>query len=155
MKNTKKLMIIIGFVFIFAGVALRVFPVRIPQQVTHDEIHGGSMGGSLGYWGKGETVPVNITVSGGDAQVNVYIKDPTRTVIYQDTITNNLNYEFTAETGGSYGLNLEITESESAKTLTIMQQRMWSRGPDITLIIAGIIIAVMAWTDFLKIIFPE
>jgi hypothetical protein len=148
-------MIVIGFVFIVAGLALRVSPVRIPQKTIYDVSYGGGRITSLGYWGNGETVPVTIIVSDGDAQVKFYIYDPTGTEVYQGTTTTSMNYEFTTENVGLYKLHFEILESEDAKTVTIMKQLMWSQGPDITLIVAGIIIVFVAWTDLLKFIFPE
>ena len=155
MKGTSKLLIVIGFVFVFVGVVLIFSPIRLPQTVSYDMGSGSHFGTAIGSWGKGERVVVNFTVSGGNEQIDFHIEDPTGTTIYNTSVKSRLDYEFTAELEGSYSLNFHNPESDPEKIITIAHQRMWSQGPDITLVSAGVIILFMVWIDFFKIIFPE
>jgi hypothetical protein len=155
MKGTSKLLIVIGFVFVFVGMALIFSPIRIPQEIAYDLSPGSHLGTAIGSWSKGEKIVVNFTVSGGDEQIEFHIEDPTGTTIYNTTVKSRLEYEFAAELEGSYSFNFHNPQTEPEKTLTMTHQRMWSQGPDITLVSAGIIILFMVWIDFFKIIFPE
>ena len=56
---------------------------------------------------------------------------------------------------GSYSLNFHNPQTEPEKIINITQQRMWSQGPNITIVSAGVIILFMVGVDFFKIIFPE
>jgi hypothetical protein len=157
MKNTSKLLIVIGFVFIAVGLALFFSPIRIPQATVHDmgPGPGSHFGMGFGVWEKGEKVAVNFTVSGGDEQIEFRIEDPSRTTIYNATVKHGLDYTFTAETEGSYSLEFQNLQSESGKTITITHQRIVTRGLDLTLIGAGVIIVIMIGLGLFKIVFPE
>jgi hypothetical protein len=157
MKNTSKLLIAIGFILIAVGLALFFSPIRIPQTAVHDMDPGpGShMGMGFGVWGEGEKVAVNFTVSGGDEQIDFRIEDPFRTTIYNEIVKHRLDYTFTAEIEGSYSIEFQNLQSDSGKTLTITRQRIVTRGLDLTLVGAGVIIVIMFGLGFFKIIFPE
>jgi hypothetical protein len=157
MKRTSKLVIVIGFVFVVVGLALFFSPIRLPQTTVHDmgPGPGSHFGTAFGVCGKDEKVAVNFTVSGGDEQINFHIEDPFRTTIYNETVKHRLDYTFTTEIEGSYSLNFHNLQSESGKTITITQQRIVTRGTDLTLVGAGVIIVIMVWVDFFKIVFPE
>jgi hypothetical protein len=156
MKNTSKLLIVIGFILIVVGLALFFSPIRIPQTAVHNMGPGsGSLGMGFGVWKKGEEVAVNFTVSGGDEQINFRIKDPSRTTIYNEIVKQRLNYTFTAETGGSYSIEFQNVQSDGEKTITITRQRIVTRGLDLTLVGAGVIIVIMFGLGLFKIIFPD
>jgi hypothetical protein len=157
MKKTSKLLIVIGFVFVFAGMTLYFSPIRLPQNVVYDvgPGPGSHLGMGFGVWGKGEKVAVNFTVSGGDEQIDFHIEDPLRTTIYNETVKNGLDYTFTTEIEGSYSLYFYNLQSESGKTITITHQRIVTQGLDITLIGSGVIIVIMFGLGLFKIIFPE
>ena len=156
MKNTSKLLIVIGFILIAVGLALFFSPIRMPQTGVHKMGPGsGTLGMGFGVWGKGEEVSVNFTVSGGDEQINFRIKDPSRTTIYDETVKQRLDYTFTAETGGSYSIEFQMLQSDYEKTITITCQRIVTRGLDLTLVGAGVIIVIMFGLGLFKLIFPE
>jgi hypothetical protein len=156
MKNASKLLIAIGFILIVVGLALFFSPIRMPQTGVYEMGPGsGSMGMGFGVWEEGEEVSVNFTVSGGDEQISFRLKDPSRTTIYNDIVKQKLDYTFTAETGGSYSVEFQNIESDGEKTITITRQRIVTRGLDLTLVGAGVIIVIMFGLGFFKIIFPE
>jgi hypothetical protein len=108
MKNTSKLLIVIGFILIVVGLALFFSPIRMPQTAVYEMGPGsGTLGMGFGVWGEGEEVSVNFTVSGGDEQINFRIEDPSRTRIYDETVKQKLDYTFTAETEGSYSIEFQ------------------------------------------------
>lgn len=156
MKGTSKLLIVIGFVFVAVGLALFFSPIRIPQTAVHDmgPGPGSHFGMGFGVWEKGEEVAVNFTVSGGDEQIEFHMEDPFRTIIYNETVKHGLDFTFTAETEGSYSLDFQNLQSDSGKTITITRQRIVTRGLDLTLVGAGIIVILIGLGLF-KIIFPK
>jgi hypothetical protein len=157
MKRISKLLIVIGFVFIALGLALFFSPIRISQTVVHDigPSPGSYFGMGFGVWGKGEKVAVNFIVSGGDEQIDFRIEDPFRTTIYNATVKHRLDFTFTAETEGSYSLDFQNLQGDSGKTITITRQRIVTRGLDLTLVGAGVIIVITVGLGLFKIIFPE
>jgi hypothetical protein len=156
MKNTSKLLIVIGFILIVVGLALFFSPIRMPQTAVYEMGPGsGTLGMGFGVWGEGEEVSVNFTVSGGDEQINFRIEDPSRTRIYDETVKQKLDYTFTAETEGSYSIEFQTLQSDCEKIITITRQRIVTRGLDLTLVGAGVIIVIMIGLAFFKIIFPE